>query len=284
MNKDYDVGYGRPPKGSQFKKGVSGNPKGRPKTAVSMATCWTPPIGRLEELTLQQAYRVVTAKIDGKPVEMSLIEYAIAKLGEGAASGNRQCIIALADWVGKIEARMFDTHVEFAKTMMAFKWHREEAKNKFKRRRWGEIPGFLQGDDIDVDIITGVVSINGPTSQAERDLLNEMIAERTERQSQISKIAADYAVAEDPDEKTGHLMAWLHAQWKFDICNDYAPQRYKAKLENRLTIEGASREGEALVAFQADDRFETWARRAWAGLVSPEELEALIGKFDGEDM
>ena len=28
---DYQVGYGRPPKGSQFKPGRSGNPKGRPK-------------------------------------------------------------------------------------------------------------------------------------------------------------------------------------------------------------------------------------------------------------
>ena len=30
---DYDVGYGKPPKHSQFKKGQSGNPKGRPKNA-----------------------------------------------------------------------------------------------------------------------------------------------------------------------------------------------------------------------------------------------------------
>ena len=28
---DYDVGYGKPPKDYQFPKGVSGNPKGRPK-------------------------------------------------------------------------------------------------------------------------------------------------------------------------------------------------------------------------------------------------------------
>ena len=28
---DYDVGYGKPPKHSQFKKGVSGNPRGRVK-------------------------------------------------------------------------------------------------------------------------------------------------------------------------------------------------------------------------------------------------------------
>lgn len=31
--KDYEVGYGKPPKRTRFKKGQSGNPKGRPKGA-----------------------------------------------------------------------------------------------------------------------------------------------------------------------------------------------------------------------------------------------------------
>jgi hypothetical protein len=30
-DKEYEIGFGRPPKHSQFKKGQSGNPKGRPK-------------------------------------------------------------------------------------------------------------------------------------------------------------------------------------------------------------------------------------------------------------
>lgn len=38
MNSDYDIGYKKPPKHTQFKKGQSGNPKGRSKGKKNLKT------------------------------------------------------------------------------------------------------------------------------------------------------------------------------------------------------------------------------------------------------
>jgi hypothetical protein len=36
-NSDYEIGYGKPPRVSQFKPGESGNPRGRPRGSKNLA-------------------------------------------------------------------------------------------------------------------------------------------------------------------------------------------------------------------------------------------------------
>jgi hypothetical protein len=75
-----DVGYGKPPRHTQFRKGQSGNPGGRPRGE---------PIERLKALTLQEAYRgVIVRREDGIAEPAQAIQAILRSQIELAMAGN----------------------------------------------------------------------------------------------------------------------------------------------------------------------------------------------------
>ena len=69
----YDVGYRRPPKATQFKKGKSGNPKGRPKGSR--------PIGAVLQEVLGQRISVTE---NGKTRRLPALEVMLRRLANDA--------------------------------------------------------------------------------------------------------------------------------------------------------------------------------------------------------
>lgn len=76
---DDKVGYRRPPKHTRFKKGQSGNPRGRPKKEA-------PPIEDVFRKVMSSPVKLG----DGRSV--SVIEAAVRKLAKDALSGDRQAL------------------------------------------------------------------------------------------------------------------------------------------------------------------------------------------------
>ena len=84
QDRDYDVGYGRPPKHSRFKPGQSGNPGGRPKKSKEMNTLFRKELDKTIEvvedgckkrITKREAIvtQVVNRAIKGDPKSLQLM-------------------------------------------------------------------------------------------------------------------------------------------------------------------------------------------------------------------
>jgi hypothetical protein len=85
-SRDYKIGYGRPPLGTRFKPGQSGNAKGRPKGAKNLAT-----------LTREKLEAKVTVREGGREKRMSKAEIGVTKLvNRFAETGDPKLFQALA--------------------------------------------------------------------------------------------------------------------------------------------------------------------------------------------
>jgi hypothetical protein len=74
---DYKVGYGKPPKNKRFQKGVSGNPKGRPKKCRNFY-----------EVLIRESESLMPITENGQRKRLSKDEVAIKQLINQAMSGN----------------------------------------------------------------------------------------------------------------------------------------------------------------------------------------------------
>ena len=66
---DDEVGYGKPPKHTQFRKGVSGNPRGRPKGAKNLTTVVNEVLREKVVITVNGQRKTVT-KLKAEAMQM----------------------------------------------------------------------------------------------------------------------------------------------------------------------------------------------------------------------
>jgi len=93
-NHNYDVGYGKPPRHSQFGKGHSGNPRGRAKGSRNLST--------LLDSALNER---VTVSENGKRKRISKREAILKQLVNKAASGDPKSIQMLLTELRLVEGR-----------------------------------------------------------------------------------------------------------------------------------------------------------------------------------
>ena len=88
------VGRGNPPKHTQFRKGMTGNPKGRPKGSKNVST-----------YLMEAARDQVSATVGGRTRKISKIQATAMQLATKAAGGDQAAIGKFLDWMDEIETR-----------------------------------------------------------------------------------------------------------------------------------------------------------------------------------
>jgi hypothetical protein len=93
----YEVGYGKPPVHTRFKKGASGNPRGASRKVK---------LRRARTLALKEAYRLVTVREGDKTMRLPAIQAVMRSQVALAAKGNGPAQRALIAAVHALEQEM----------------------------------------------------------------------------------------------------------------------------------------------------------------------------------
>jgi hypothetical protein len=166
--------YRNPPIEHRFRKGVSGNPKGRPRKTrplVGTKIGGKPSVGfedRVKSLAIEEAYRIIKIREGDRVEKVPVIQAIIRKVAVAAANGNTRAQQTYLNLVIGAEADRRVGTMEILEPAVVYKdhWSRVLAE-RARSGATGPEP-VPHPDDVIIDSETGEVRYDGPVNEEQK--------------------------------------------------------------------------------------------------------------------
>lgn len=129
---EYEVGYGKPPKGTRFKPGRSGNPEGRPRGSKNKQSLVG--LERLKTIVLEEAYREIPVAEGNRMVTVPIAQAVVRMV---AAKGDHRSQRLFSEMLWEIER---DERDENRDMLMTAIYYKESAQKELARRLQHGLP------------------------------------------------------------------------------------------------------------------------------------------------
>ena len=226
------VGYRQPPKEHQFKKGHSGNPKGRPrrKPLPEKRMKGLAEIKAAEEALKLEAYRLIPVRDGGRVEEIPAIQALYRAAFLNALKGNRHSQKLMMESLIKIEAQEYSLMAEALDTAINYKVEWERAFERDRQQGKPEPSLLPHPDDVVIDLQKGSFQILGPATAEEKAELDDLIRRRDAVAQEVSKLSEELNSTDDAVLRERYLEYLKQEQRFLDLMNEALPERYRRKF------------------------------------------------------
>jgi hypothetical protein len=167
--------YRVPPAEFRFKKGTSGNEKGRPpkeRALVPTKFGGQPRIGfeeRIKSLAIEEAYRLITVREGDRIERIPVIQAILRKVAVNAANGNTRAQRIYLDLIVGAEADRSAASAELLHAAVEYKENWAVRFAAYDRDGLDRPDPIPHPDNVVLNYKTGEVHIKGPVLTAQKD-------------------------------------------------------------------------------------------------------------------